>query len=131
MTSRILKRAALALALTVTALPALADDLTFWSWRQEDRATYEKVIKTFEEQNPGITVKFEAYEPSNYNTILSTALSGGTGPDIMQVRAYGAFETVAGAGYLMPSPSARTSARRPCARTARSMPCPLPARPCS
>src|SRR5690606_37271939 len=48
----------------------------------------------------GITVKFEAFEAANYNTILSTALAGGTGPDVMMVRAYGGLENVAAAGYL-------------------------------
>lgn len=85
-----------------TALPAFAQELTFWSWRQEDKAVYESLIKDFEAKNPGITVKFEAFEAANYNTILSTALAGEQGPDIMFVRAYGGFEAVGGAGYLMP-----------------------------
>ncbi|WDR04388.1 extracellular solute-binding protein [Devosia algicola] len=49
-----------------------------------------------------MTVKFETFEAANYNTILSTALAGGTGPDLMMVRAYGGLENVASAGYLMP-----------------------------
>ena len=91
-----------ALAAMLIAAPALAQDLTFWSWRQEDRAAYEQFIDTFEAANPGITVKFETFEAANYNTILSTALAGGTGPDVMMVRAYGGLENVAVAGYLEP-----------------------------
>ncbi|WDR07454.1 extracellular solute-binding protein [Devosia rhodophyticola] len=90
------------LGAALVAMPALAQDLTFWSWRQEDRAQYEKFIGAFEAENPGITVKFETFEAANYNTILSTALAGGTGPDLMMVRAYGGLENVASAGYLMP-----------------------------
>lgn len=86
----------------LVALPAMAQDLTFWSWRQEDRAQYEQFIDTFEAANPGITVTFETFEAANYNTILSTALAGGTGPDLMMVRAYGGMENVASAGYLEP-----------------------------
>lgn len=86
----------------LVALPAMAQDLTFWSWRQEDRAQYEQFIDTFEAANPGITVTFETFEAANYNTILSTALAGGTGPDLMMVRAYGGLENVASAGYLEP-----------------------------
>ena len=95
---------ALTLGLTAAgiAAPAMAQDLTFWSWRQEDRAVYEKLIDAFEAENPGITVEFEAFEASSYATILSTALAGDSGPDLMMVRAYGAFEAVAGANYLMP-----------------------------
>lgn len=84
------------------ALPAMAQDLTFWSWRQEDRAQYEQFIATFEAANPGINITFETFEAANYNTILSTALAGGTGPDLMMVRAYGGMENVASAGYLEP-----------------------------
>ena len=91
-----------ALAAMAVAAPALAQDLTFWSWRQEDRAAYEQFIDTFEAANPGITVKFETFEAANYNTILATALAGGTGPDVMMVRAYGGLENVATAGYLEP-----------------------------
>ena len=90
------------IAALLVAAPALAQDLTLWSWRQEDRAAYEQFIATFEAANPGITVNFETFEATNYNTILSTALAGGTGPDLMMVRAYGGLENVASAGYLEP-----------------------------
>ncbi|OAM84272.1 extracellular solute-binding protein [Devosia elaeis] len=95
-------RTGAALAAVLVAAPVFAQDLTFWSWRQEDRAAYEQFIDTFEAANPGITVKFESFEAANYNTILSTALAGGTGPDVMMVRAYGGLENVAAAGYLEP-----------------------------
>lgn len=91
-----------ALGALATALPAMAQELTFWSWRQEDKAQYEKFIDVFEVKNPGITVKFETFEATNYNTILSTALAGGSGPDLMFARAYGGLENVANAGYLLP-----------------------------
>jgi raffinose/stachyose/melibiose transport system substrate-binding protein len=99
---RHLAGALLALTTAAFALPSLAQDLSFWSWRQEDKATYDKIIQDFQSKNPGITIKFEAFPPENYPQVLTTALSGGTGPDVMMVRAYGAFETVAAAGYLLP-----------------------------
>ncbi|MEO8685283.1 MAG: extracellular solute-binding protein [Devosia sp.] len=86
----------------LVGLPAMAQDLTFWSWRQEDKAQYEQFIDTFEAANPGITIKFETFEAANYNTILATALAGGSGPDLMMVRAYGGMEAIASAGYLEP-----------------------------
>lgn len=88
--------------LVAAVAPANAADLTFWSWRQEDRAVYQDLIKDFTAQNPGTTVKFETFEVTAYNTILSTALAGGKGPDIVHVRAYGNFETFAKANYLLP-----------------------------
>lgn len=102
MASKTLIRIGAAFAALMVAAPVMAQDLTFWSWRQEDRAQYEQFIDTFEAANPGITVKFETFEAANYNTILSTALAGGTGPDVMMVRAYGGLENVATAGYLEP-----------------------------
>jgi len=81
---------------------AQAADLTFWSWRQEDKAAYEEIIADFEATHPGTTVTFEAFEAQNYATVLSTALAAGSGPDIIHVRAYGNLETVAAPGYLRP-----------------------------
>jgi raffinose/stachyose/melibiose transport system substrate-binding protein len=97
-----LARATLGLIGLAVAAPAFAQEISFWSWRQEDRAQYEAIFDKFEAANPGITVKFEAFEAASYATVLSTALAAGQGPDAMMVRAYGAFETVAKAGYLMP-----------------------------
>lgn len=102
MTRTFVTKAILALGVSAIALPAFAQELSFWSWRQEDRAAYEQFIDTFEAANPGITVNFQTFEAANYNTILSTALAGGTGPDVMMVRAYGGLENVAAAGYLEP-----------------------------
>ena len=99
---KIVISAALALGSLASALPAFSADLTFWTWRQEDKAQYEKFFKDFNKDNPDITVKFEAFEATSYNTILSTALAGGTGPDLMMTRTYGGIESLAGAGYLMP-----------------------------
>ena len=67
------------LAAPILAAPAAAQDLTFWSWRQEDREVYEPLIEQFEAEHDGITVTFEPYEATSYNTILATALSGGPG----------------------------------------------------
>jgi raffinose/stachyose/melibiose transport system substrate-binding protein len=100
--NKIILRTGAALGALLVALPVMAQDISFWSWRQEDREQYEAIIAEFEAEHPDINVTFEPFEAQNYNTILSTALSGGTGPDVMMVRAHGAFETVAAGGYLMP-----------------------------
>jgi len=75
--------------------PALAGDLTFWTWRQEDRTQYAQLFADFNRTNPGINIRFEAYEPQNYQTIVSTALAAGRGPDVIHVRAYGGLEQFA------------------------------------
>ncbi|WP_306117953.1 MULTISPECIES: extracellular solute-binding protein [unclassified Roseitalea] len=89
-------------AVIAATAPTFAQEISFWSWRQEDREQYEEIIARFEAQNPGVEVAFEAFEASQYATILSTALAADNAPDSMMVRAYGAFEAVANGGYLMP-----------------------------
>jgi raffinose/stachyose/melibiose transport system substrate-binding protein len=90
-----------AVATLLGSTAAFAGEITFWSWRQEDKAAYAEFIKDFNKKHPDVTVKFEAFEPTNYQTILSTALAAGKGPDVIQVRAYGNLETVAKPGYLL------------------------------
>lgn len=98
---RLLLGAALAVGTLLSASASLATELTFWTWRQEDKAEYEKLFAAFTKTNPDITIKFEAFEATSYNTVLSTALAGGKGPDLMMTRTYGGIESLAGAGYLM------------------------------
>ena len=76
--------------------------LEFWSWRTEDVEIYDELIAMFHEKNPGIDVNFTAYKNTEYNTVLSAAIKGGSGPDIMQLKAYGGLETYAKPGYLLP-----------------------------
>ncbi len=80
---------------------ARATELTFWTWRPEDKAAYTELFNDFTKANPGITVKFEAFNTENYATILSTALAAGRGPDVIHTRAYGGLEQFAKAGYLL------------------------------
>jgi raffinose/stachyose/melibiose transport system substrate-binding protein len=75
--------------------------LNFWSWRTEDVAAYESFIAAFEADNPDVRVVFTPYLNTEYNTIVSTALQGGGGPDIVHLRAYGGMEPLANAGLLV------------------------------
>src|SRR3546814_5869008 len=56
-----------------------AEEITFWSWRQEDKAAYQSFIEAFNQEHPDIEVRFEAFEAQNYATILSTALAAEQG----------------------------------------------------
>ncbi len=76
--------------------------LEFWSWRTEDVAVYDELIAIFEAANPDIDVTFTAYKNTEYNTVLSAAINGGSPPDIIHLRAYGGLEQYAQPGYLMP-----------------------------
>jgi raffinose/stachyose/melibiose transport system substrate-binding protein len=76
--------------------------LSFWSWREEDRAFYEAMINKFESQNPGVTIDFQTFKPTDYQTALSAAMQAGKGPDIIQLRAYGALQPFARPEFLVP-----------------------------
>ncbi len=76
--------------------------LTFWSWRTEDKWAYDRMIRLFQSRNPGIRVEFIPFRPTEYNTILSSGLTAGKGPDIIHLRAYGGLETFSAAGHIAP-----------------------------
>ena len=78
-----------------------ATELTFWSWRTEDKAFYEGQIAKFEAKNPGIKVKFTPYLNTEYNAIVSTALTAGKGPDLLQLRPYGGMANLTDAGNFL------------------------------
>lgn len=85
----------------IASMPAkAATELTFWSWRTEDKAFYEEQMAIFKEKT-GISVKFTPYVNTEYNAILSTALTAGSGPDVMQVRPYGGMATLSDAGNFL------------------------------
>ncbi len=81
---------------------AQAGEVTFWTWRQDDRAAYTELVADCMKANPGITVKFESFAVEQYATVLSTALAAGKGGDVIHTRAYGGLEQFAKAGYLLP-----------------------------
>lgn len=66
--------------------------LDVWSWRTEDVDEYNSMFDVFEQDHPNITVNFRAIQNTEYNTVLATALEGGQGPDVMQLRAYGGLQ---------------------------------------
>lgn len=99
---------AAALAAAVIAVPVMtalptqaATELTFWSWRPEDRAFYEAQAANFR-ASTGISVKFTPYVATEYNATLATALTAGKGPDVMQIRAYGGMANLSDAGNFLP-----------------------------
>lgn len=96
-----LKSAAIGmLALATTALSASAGEVTLWSWRTEDQAAMEKIFAAFTAKNPDITVKLQFTPDADYQNRLSTALRGGKGPDIAQLKAYGELQPLVDGGYL-------------------------------
>lgn len=77
-----------------------ATDLSFWSWRVEDKAFYDTIAKEYKAVS-GDDVKFTPYKNTEYPTVLSAALAAGSGPDIIHTRAYGGLAALADADYLL------------------------------
>lgn len=95
--------AALAAALAggLPILPAQADEaVTLWSWRTEDQAAMRRIFDVFEAETPGVKVDLQFTPDADYQNRLSTALRGGKGPDIAQLKAYGELQPFVEAGYL-------------------------------
>ncbi|MBW7452582.1 ABC transporter substrate-binding protein [Paenibacillus sepulcri] len=76
--------------------------LTMGSWRTEDKAVYEKVFAEFNKQNPNIEIEFAPTKSTEYNTVLSTALQTGEGPDIIHLRPYAAGTSLGDSGFIEP-----------------------------
>ena len=75
-----------ALALTLAAGAALAQELTAWDWKSGDPATagyFETVKADFEAAHPGVTVKYVMQPQDQYYTLLGTALSSSGGPGMV------------------------------------------------
>ena len=86
----------------VSSARAADVNLTMYSWRVEDKAFYEDVIKKFQASNPGINITYQSFPSADYQTILMSAMAAGKGPDIVHVRAYGALDQLVVPGYLSP-----------------------------
>ncbi|RUZ93466.1 extracellular solute-binding protein, partial [Mesorhizobium sp. M7A.F.Ca.US.006.01.2.1] len=84
--------AAASFAWGLAASVAHATDISFWTWRQEDKAAYNELFADFAKANPDIHVKFESFPDENYPTIVSTALAAGKGGDVIHTHAYGWLE---------------------------------------
>src|SRR4051812_49194096 len=80
---------------------AHATDISFWTWRQEDKAAYNELFADFTKAYPDIHVKFESFPDESYPTIVSTALAGGKGGDVIHTHAYGWLEQFVKAGYFV------------------------------
>ncbi len=84
----ILAAGAIALGLAILhPAAAAAEPVTIWSWRTEDQAAMETMFDAFRAKNPDIEVDLQFTPDADYQNRLSTALQGGRGPDIAQLKA--------------------------------------------
>ncbi len=97
---------ALALVMLITLVPlAFAADgytLEFWIAGNDDSlyAAYDKVVKQYEAENPGVTINMNMINWSEYFAKLSTSFVGGTGPDVYAT-GFAQFYTLSGSGNML------------------------------
>lgn len=85
--------------------PGAAGDVTLniWLWANEARAAFEGgIIEAFEAEHPGIKLQVTVQPDKDYQTMLTTGLSGSGGPDVAAIRSYGVITTFADSGNLVP-----------------------------
>lgn len=93
---------AIAAGTALTRPAYAADTVTLWSWRTDDQAAMRKMFDVFEAKTPDVKVDLQFTADADYQNRLSTALRGGKGPDIAQLKAYGELQPLVEAGYLDP-----------------------------
>ncbi|AOO81506.1 extracellular solute-binding protein [Bosea vaviloviae] len=104
---RQLLAAAIALGiLSSGSVGARAVEIQYWQYVFDTRVqAMSEVIKQFEAENPGITVKQVTFPYADYQTRLIAAKAAGRGPDVMQLF-YGWLDTFIAGKLVQPLPKA-------------------------
>jgi raffinose/stachyose/melibiose transport system substrate-binding protein len=77
--------------------------VTIWTWSNEARAAFEGgITAAFEKAHPGIRLEVLVQPDKDYQTLLTTGLSGSGGPDVAAIRSYGVISSFADSGNLVP-----------------------------
>lgn len=98
----LLRGAATALGL-ILCMPAMAEDINILSIEQNGangKEYYLRLAKSFEEENPGITVRFEFLDDASFKSKLPTLLQSSARPDAFYTWTGGVFQEQAKAGIL-------------------------------
>jgi ABC-type glycerol-3-phosphate transport system substrate-binding protein len=80
-----MKALLMGVSLAVIASPALSAELIVWDWKSGDPATasyYQKAKELFEAKHPDVTINYVMQPNDQYYTLLGTALSSNSGPDL-------------------------------------------------
>lgn len=84
------KRLLMAMLLLCLMMPAWAQSkpatVTIWGWRAQDVDIWKSVEATLKAKGDQITIKYEVFPPTEYDSKLLVSLQGGVGPDIMYTR---------------------------------------------
>ncbi len=78
--------------------------VTIWSWRSQDAPVWQKVQEILNSEGIPVTIKFTAFNPTQYDSKVNLALQTGTGPDLVYSRRLPGSKTAAliKAGLYLP-----------------------------
>lgn len=99
---RMTLKAALMLGTLLSGASASAQEITVWDWKSSDPLSvpyYQKAKEVFEAKNPGVTINYVMQPNDQYYTLLGTALSSNSGPDLFLMN--GGAQAKARFGALM------------------------------
>lgn len=60
--------------------------VTIWGWRAQDVDVWKSVETALKGKGEQITIKYEVFPPTEYDSKLLVSLQGGVGPDLMYTR---------------------------------------------
>ena len=75
-------------------------ELTFTSWRIDDKAEMDKINALYTQLHPGVTIRFDSYDPTVYENTTTGNLANGNGADILFLISYDKGRKLYDAGYL-------------------------------
>lgn len=75
--------------------------LALWDYEVDGPTTYEPIIKAFEDANPGIKIEVVSSPNADYETKLTTMLSGGDDIDLFFAKSNTALPGVQSKGFCM------------------------------
>lgn len=85
----------------MSALPAMAGELTIESWRNDDIDIWtDKIIPAFNKDHPDIKVTFAPTSPTDYNASLNARLAAGSAGDLITCRPFDASLDIFKKGQL-------------------------------
>lgn len=76
--------------------------VTVWSWRSQDAPVWKAAEAALAKQGTKINIKFRSINATSYDSVLQTAMNGGSGPDILYDRAGEGTERYASAKLIKP-----------------------------
>ena len=81
-----------------------AVEIEYWQYTYKSRVeAIDKLIKSFQATNPGISVKHTNFPYADYRKKVAIAVSAGDGPDIVQLY-YGWLNDYRDSGLIQPLP---------------------------